>query len=140
MNMRRSARRPLCMERPRPRTWPAEPAPATLMRPRGRRARIDACPRAEPARADRALTPDQVAAITSIMRLFVDDDLAGGVSPGCMLRCAVCLRARPAPGFIQYDAGVACNACAIQYEISRARGLVRTLGEFVTDRDARHSA
>ena len=69
------------------------------------------------------------------MRLFVDDDLANGVSPTKKLYCDACQGAQPAPGFIQYDRHLLCNRCAIEYEVARARGFALSAGQFVRDKN-----
>ena len=82
----------------------------------------------------RTLTPAQVDAIRAAMRLFVDDDLARGSAIRAKLYCDACERARPAPGFIQYDRYGLCNLCATEYEVARARGQVSTAGQYVRDK------
>jgi hypothetical protein len=81
--------------------------------------------------ATRVLSRRQVEAIGAIMRLFVEDDLANGVSDARRLYCGACARSRPAPGFVRYSGADLCNPCATAYEIARARGLVRTIGEYL---------
>jgi hypothetical protein len=84
--------------------------------------------------AVRTLAPEQVAAIQAVMRLFVEDDLANGVSAQKKMYCDACQRPQPALGFIQYDRHLMCNTCAIEYEVARARGLVLSAGQFVRDK------
>lgn len=84
--------------------------------------------------AGRALTPEQVAAIRAVMHLFVEDDLANGVPAEKRMYCDACQKPRPALGFIQYDRHLMCNACAIEYEVARARGLALSAGQFVRDK------
>ena len=88
----------------------------------------------------RTLSPGQVEAIVSLMRLFVEDDLANGVPPTRMMRCAACRLSCPAPGFIRYDGHELCNPCATDYEVRRTRGDVRRIGAYLTDRHARPGA
>lgn len=88
----------------------------------------------------RTLSPGQVEAIVSLMRLFVEDDLANGVPPTRMMRCAACRLSCPAPGFIRYDGHELCNPCATDYEVRRTRGDVRRIGAYLTDRHARRDA
>jgi hypothetical protein len=84
--------------------------------------------------AGRVLTPEQVAAIRSVMRLFVEDDLANGVSASKRMYCDACQQPQQALGFIQYDRHLLCNACAVEYEVARARGLALSAGQFVRDK------
>ncbi len=65
------------------------------------------------------------------MRLFVEDDLANGISPRASQRCDICESPRPMAGFIRYDGRLACNDCATDYEIRRAFGQVRSIGGYV---------
>ena len=88
----------------------------------------------------RTLSPGQVEAIVSLMRLFVEDDLANGVSPSRAMYCSACERICPAPGFVRYEQRELCNPCAIDYEVRRARGIVRTIGEYLAERHARQGA
>jgi hypothetical protein len=83
------------------------------------------------------LTERQVQAITTVMHLFVEDDLANGVLPSRVIRCQACRHIRPAPGFVRYDRRPVCNRCATDYEIRRAGGLVRSIDEYLTDEHAR---
>lgn len=82
----------------------------------------------------RPLSAAQIEAIRRAMRVFVDDDLARGEEPHRRAYCDGCERARPVAGFIQYDRYSLCNACATEYEIARARGLVSTVGHYVRDK------
>jgi hypothetical protein len=82
----------------------------------------------------RTLTPEQVAAIQAVMRLFVEDDLANGVAAQKRMYCDACQQAQPALGFIQYDRHLMCNTCAIEYEVARARGMALSAGQFVRDK------
>jgi hypothetical protein len=79
----------------------------------------------------RALTPAQITAIHSVMRLFVDEDLQHGVDPGYTVHCHRCQARRPAIGSVNYSAATLCNACAVDYEILRARGLVDTVCDYI---------
>ena len=79
----------------------------------------------------RELTSDQLTAIHAAMRRFLEDDLARGVLPEHRVACDACRRSRPLPGAIQYDRSMLCNACAIEYEVARARGLVSSAAQFV---------
>jgi hypothetical protein len=83
---------------------------------------------------ERSITPEQVAAIRSVMQVFVHDDRASGVPADKQMFCDACQTGRPARGFIQYDRHMVCNECAIDYEIARARGLVLSAAEFVRGR------
>ena len=100
--------------------------------------------RVSPAASSRnRLTPSQLAAIRDAMQLFVADDVANGLSLDKRLYCDACERVRPAAGFIQYDRYSVCNACAIEYEVARARGLTATAGQYVRDKhfgEAEHYA
>src|SRR5579884_2987271 len=79
-------------------------------------------------------TPAQLAAIEATMRLFVEDDLASGVSPRRKIFCDACHQARPMPGFVRYDRYLLCNPCATDYEVARIRGVALTIDQFVHDR------
>jgi hypothetical protein len=89
---------------------------------------------------NRDLTPRQVEAIAAVMRLFVDDDLANGVSPERMRPCDACGQERPAPGFVRYDGGELCNPCATEYEVRRARGVTQSIGVYLDQLRERHGA
>ena len=91
---------------------------------------------AAPARSNlavvgRALTAEQVSAVRAIMRLFVEDDLAKGVSPARRMRCVACADWQSAPGFIRYERLDFCNDCASAFETARLRGLVRTAAQYL---------
>lgn len=81
-----------------------------------------------------ALSGREVAAMRAALALFVEDDIARGVAAGSRIFCDACQRARPAAGFIQYGRYAVCNACAIEYEVARSRGLLSTPGQFVRDK------
>ncbi|MER3419032.1 MAG: hypothetical protein C4290_00230 [Chloroflexota bacterium] len=87
----------------------------------------------------RQVTSRQRAAVQAVMRLFVEEDLAQGVSPHQLLDCAACRRPRPMPGFIRYGRHLLCNECATEYEIARLRGQTRCADEFVRRRAAGRS-
>lgn len=82
----------------------------------------------------RLLTPRQLAAAQTVMQLFVDEDLAHGVSPQRQLYCAACQTGRPMPGFIQYGDYQLCNGCATEYEVARMRGVTESAGQYVWDK------
>ena len=88
----------------------------------------------------RALTAEQISAVRAIMRLFVEDDLAKGVSPGRRMRCIACADWRSAPGFIRYEQLDFCNDCAGAFETARLRGLVRTAAQYLETEQRRVSA
>lgn len=79
----------------------------------------------------RTLTAAQVRAIRTAMYTFVEEDLAFGAARPTRRWCVRCNADRPAAGFISYECGDLCNACATQYELSRARGLVWSPTEFL---------
>ncbi len=83
---------------------------------------------------ERSLTETQIDAIRSAMKLFVEDDLARGVTSFSRVFCDACEQARPAAGVIQYDRYCLCNRCAIEYEAGRARGIVSLPGQYVRDK------
>jgi hypothetical protein len=83
----------------------------------------------------RPLSAEQVAAVRTVMRLFVEDDLAAGVTPDERDVCDACRKERPAAGAIHYDDVYLCNACATEYELARLRGQVRDAGQFVETHD-----
>lgn len=137
--MTADGRRSRCDHRIKARARVAEaPLLRRPVRPKGRRE--PAQPPRSSAPVGRWLTPDQVRAVAAVMRLFVEDDLANGVSPARGLWCDACERMRPAPGFIRYEQRQVCNACATEYEIQRARGLVRSIKEYLTAVRARRNA
>ncbi len=78
----------------------------------------------------RTLTAGQVVAIRAVMQLFVDEDIAKGITPDQQLDCDACDQPRPAAGYIRYGERSFCNRCALEYELQRARGIVRTASEF----------
>ncbi len=80
------------------------------------------------------LTPEQIAAIRSRVRLVVEADLANGVSHHDRMYCDACQRLQRALGFIEYDRHLLCNGCATEHEVARARGLVLSAGQFVRDK------
>src|SRR5438552_15576556 len=55
-------------------------------------------PVAPPRESARVLTPSQFAAIREAMLVFIEDDLARGISPTARVYCDACERARPAVG------------------------------------------
>lgn len=128
-----------CSDRRRVRVWPAQEMPAAARAARPWRPRAGAGGHRAPVRVGGALTGQQVAAIAAIVRLFVADDLANGVSPSRALYCGACRRNCPAPGFVRYGGHEVCNPCAIDFELRRARGLVRTIAEYLAERHARPS-
>lgn len=82
-----------------------------------------------------ALSSSQLSAIRAAMALFVDDDLARGVSPLTVLYCQACQQGRPMPGFILYGERFQfCNRCATEYEVARLRSIVASPGQFVRDK------
>jgi hypothetical protein len=80
------------------------------------------------------LTQKQVAAIRSVMRLFVEEDLGNGIQPDERTFCDACQEVRPLAGTIPYGRYLLCNACATEYEVARTGGLVPTAGRFVRDK------
>jgi formate dehydrogenase maturation protein FdhE len=81
--------------------------------------------------AGRVLSSAQLAAIHAVMHLFVDDDLAAGVSPHTRIHCDACVGPRPQPGAIRYERYLLCNGCATEYEVARIRGVVAAAGQYV---------
>ena len=88
----------------------------------------------------RLLTPTQLSAVRSIMRLFVEDDLANGVSPAEQVRCVACEGWRSAPGFIRYEQLDFCNVCATDFELARLRGLARSAAAYLESQQRPASA
>jgi hypothetical protein len=88
--------------------------------------------------APRPLTPVQVHAIREAMRVFVEDDLAGGWQRTTQRWCDRCQVARPGAGFIAYDGGGLCHPCATEYELARAGGTVHGVQVFI-DTSTRHA-
>lgn len=91
-------------------------------------------------REARALTARQVEAITTVMRLFVEEDLAGGMPAGRRMRCQACGQQQPAAGFVRYGSSDICNRCATAYELCRACGRVRTIEEYLHEEFPRTSS
>lgn len=81
--------------------------------------------------APRTLTAAQVRAIRTAMHTFVEEDLAFGSARPARRWCVRCESNRPAAGSISYECGDLCNACATEYELSRARGLVWSPNDFI---------
>lgn len=81
-----------------------------------------------------ALSAVQINAVRASLALFVEDDVARGVPAFSRIFCDACQLARPAAGFIQYGRYAVCNACAIEYEVAHARGLLSTPGQYVRDK------
>jgi hypothetical protein len=80
----------------------------------------------------RTLTAAQVRAIRTAMHTFVEEDLAFGSGRSTRRWCVRCKAERPAAGSISYECGDLCNACATDYELTRARGLVWSPREFLS--------
>ncbi len=95
--------------------------------------RAIASPESAPTRVVHPPTARQVAAVRTVMQLFVDQDLESGVSPRRVMRCARCGQLRPLPGFLLYDGVRFCNRCATEYELARIGGQARTASEFLRD-------
>ena len=79
----------------------------------------------------RNLTAAQVRAIRTVMQIFVEEDLAFGTRRSAQRWCVRCEGDRPGAGSIDYECGSFCNPCATDYELARARGVVRTPHEFL---------
>lgn len=89
-------------------------------------------PGARLARASRPrLSEGQLQSIRAVMRLFVEDDLASGITPDARRYCPGCKRDQSAAGFIQYGERAACNDCATAYEIARVSGEVTSFEGFL---------
>jgi hypothetical protein len=78
----------------------------------------------------------QIAAAQAIMHLFVEEDLAGGLSFQQEIRCDACEQGRPQPGAIPYERWLFCSGCATAYELARLSGVVDTAAAFVPAADA----
>lgn len=78
----------------------------------------------------RTLTRREVQAVRTVMHLFRDDDLAQGIARSARRWCACCNRARPAAGFITYEALAFCNTCAAGFEFARLRHMAHTAAEY----------
>ncbi len=83
------------------------------------------CAREEPVSTRRLL------AIRQVMRLFVEDDLARGISPSLRYYCHACREYQPAAGFMHCGTYQLCNACATTYELACAQGELQELEQFV---------
>lgn len=140
MMTRRSGSKSATVERPRQKGWWGEPEAEELETEAGPAAAAprDPARRSNPSRiyhaatpVGRSLTPGQVEAIRAVMRLFVDDDTAHGVDPRSTLFCHRCGASRRAIGSVRYERLTLCHECSVEYEITRARGLVEGAFEFV---------
>jgi hypothetical protein len=85
------------------------------------------------------VTAAQLSAVHTVMRLFVDEDLAKGVSPSHERYCHGCQGGRSAPGFVRYGELELCHPCATDYELGRLSGLTQSAEEYVGDQHA-HAA
>ena len=83
------------------------------------------------ARVGRLLTPRQIESARSIMRLFLEEDLARGVPADRRLVCQCCGMTKWAAGFVLYGRSPFCNECATELELSRLRGRCETAAEFL---------
>ena len=83
--------------------------------------------------ARRAATPLHLAAARAVMRLFISEDLAHGVSPTSQLFCCACQSRRPMPGFVQYGESQLCNDCATEYEVLRIAGIFETVDQYLLE-------
>ena len=147
---RRPASRSANAERPRQKGWWGEPenndqeqgeeeSQPGLPREHHRKPAPSHAPRTI-TQVGRSLTPSQVEAIRTVMRLFVDDDTASGVDPRCTLLCHRCAAPRRAIGSVRYDRLTFCNACSTEYEIARARGLVESAAQYLERYAARQAS
>ncbi len=82
----------------------------------------------------RRLTAHQLTAIAHVMQLFVEDDLALGVSPDASIRCPACERKRPRPGAISYGRYFICTGCATEFEVARASRGPLSIGQYIRDK------
>ncbi len=78
-----------------------------------------------------ALSREQTDAVHEVMQLFVEDDLAHGVSHTERRLCPHCRHRRRAAGFIVYGATALCNGCATAFELARLRHVSTPVVEFV---------
>jgi hypothetical protein len=72
--------------------------------------------------------------MTEVMRSFVADDLALGVSPAATLHCPACERKRPRAGAIPYERYLVCNLCATEFEIARVGLAPLSIGQYIRDK------
>jgi hypothetical protein len=82
----------------------------------------------------RQLDVAKTAAIRSRARLIVEEDETHGIPAKQRIYCDACCGARPLGGASLYERYTLCSTCALEYEVARARGLVRTVGCFVRDK------
>lgn len=85
-------------------------------------------------RPARSLTSGQIEAVRAVMHLFVEDDIANGVSLDRRLFCDACQTTRPMAGFIRYERHAFCNDCAVEYEVAQLRGWRCPPGSFIRDK------
>jgi len=97
------------------------PNPAIPLRPLARRRK-------------RRLTARQRAAMAQVMQLFVEDDLALGVSPTASFYCPACERERSRAGAVRYGRYLVCNLCATEFEIAMLTLGTLSIGQYVRDK------
>ncbi len=79
----------------------------------------------------RCLSVRQIAAIEQVMALFVEDDLARGITQDLETFCHGCRERRSMPGFIRYETYQLCNPCATHFEVAQAQAEVRSVQQFL---------
>ncbi len=82
----------------------------------------------------RPISASQLAAVRTIMQLFIDEDLTNGVSLSQRLLCHGCRLPCSMAGFLQYERYQLCNGCATEYEVARMRGVVASIGQYVREK------
>jgi len=68
------------------------------------------------------------------MQLFVEDDVALGVSPTASFYCPACERKRPRAGAIAYERYAVCNLCATEFEIAMVTFGTLSVGQYIRDK------
>ena len=85
------------------------------------------------------VTRDQLRAVRTVMRTFVEMDKEDGVSHLETCHCPACDKRRPILGAIDYQGTTVCNPCAIKFESSRVLKRVVGIGEFVSQERERRT-
>jgi hypothetical protein len=80
------------------------------------------------------LTLRQIAAVQYAVHLFIAEDLERGIPATARIYCDGCACQRPRAGAMPYDGNLLCNVCAAQFEVARAGGSIRTVGQFIRDK------
>jgi hypothetical protein len=72
--------------------------------------------------------------MAQVMQLFVEDDLALGISPVDSVVCPACERKRQRAGAVPYGRYLVCNLCATEFEVARATRGPLVIGHYIRDK------